>query len=679
MLPRIAVVVALVAGIVLPAAAPTGAQEDAATRVLVLWLDGTTLADWSGDDLPAFRALLDEGAIGLLTAPSDVEGDDPADAALAGAEMLGAGRIVPNAPTEDQRRTPVALTLASLGITTSLLSGAPEPMPRTAERAFGPIGVLGGGRYARQDRAFPGGSRSDPDAMIRALDGDAAQARLVIAHVPDALLVEAALGSDQTAREQWAALTMRRADRILAALRARATERDLVLVVSPTPPRARRTEEPPLTAIGVARGGVAPGLLRSATTRRDGLVSLSDVAPTILAGLGVPPGDVERLVLPRFIDPPLPFDGNPVEAVARANALEAARALEGDLLDAAEAHRTSARAFLLAAILIVLLGVMTVVAGRGRAPRVGLIPRGWRDGVGTAGLAVVALPGASLLAGAFGARLWLTIVIAVVGALLARATVGRERGGATLVVVSMFLVLGDALASGPLSARAALPIPMAFGRRLLPMDPVAVGMVLAALPAAGALLDRARADDRWAPLLVGVGGLAVFLAGSEGAGGDGGAAAALLPALLLLVAAAWGLRRDVFVITAIVAVTIAGLGLLALTYGPAIWVDETPLIPQRGITTGLGARWDAFVDGLPTVWLLGLVVTGGLMLALRARRPMLTDRGWWGRAHLRAGAFAASIGSAIAVVTVRAGIATATTAVAMTSILLLVPLLAPDD
>ena len=68
--------------------------------------------------------------------------------------------------------------------------------------------------------------------------------------------------------------------RILAGVDAR---RDLVLVVAPAARRAAAQ----LTVFAAAGPGFAPGLARSATTRRAGYVTLPDVGVTVLAALGV--------------------------------------------------------------------------------------------------------------------------------------------------------------------------------------------------------------------------------------------------------------------------------------------------------------------------------------------------------------------------------------------------------
>ena len=73
------------------------------------------------------------------------------------------------------------------------------------------------------------------------------------------------------------------ADRLLAALLERTDpERDAVLVLSPVAPRTG----PAAGRRPGRRAGHRRGLLRSATTRRDGYVQLADVAPTVLGLLG---------------------------------------------------------------------------------------------------------------------------------------------------------------------------------------------------------------------------------------------------------------------------------------------------------------------------------------------------------------------------------------------------------
>ena len=74
------------------------------------------------------------------------------------------------------------------------------------------------------------------------------------------------------------------ADDLLAALLERVDRRrDAVIVLSPVAPPGA----PALGIAAVRAPGSAPGVLRSATTRRDGYVQLADIAPTVLALLGL--------------------------------------------------------------------------------------------------------------------------------------------------------------------------------------------------------------------------------------------------------------------------------------------------------------------------------------------------------------------------------------------------------
>ncbi len=88
---------------------------------------------------------------------------------------------------------------------------------------------------------------------------------------------------------------------LLAGLRPRGDERRLLLLVTPADPGGTFGLRPLL-----ASGPGAPaGRLTSPSTRREGLVLLSDVAPTVLAALGLPvPDDMDGRPLRRLAAPP---------------------------------------------------------------------------------------------------------------------------------------------------------------------------------------------------------------------------------------------------------------------------------------------------------------------------------------------------------------------------------------
>lgn len=64
-----------------------------------------------------------------------------------------------------------------------------------------------------------------------------------------------------------------------------------VMLVSPTPSALAMTEKRSLTPILMIGPGIGPGILTSSSTRRRGLVTNMDVAPTVLLALGVEPPD----------------------------------------------------------------------------------------------------------------------------------------------------------------------------------------------------------------------------------------------------------------------------------------------------------------------------------------------------------------------------------------------------
>jgi hypothetical protein len=80
---------------------------------------------------------------------------------------------------------------------------------------------------------------------------------------------------------------LQRSDELVAAVRGHVPEGTLVLVVSVTPPGSE-WHTTPMVAWGA---GVRPGYLHSPSVRRLGVVTLTDVAPTVLAALRVPVPD----------------------------------------------------------------------------------------------------------------------------------------------------------------------------------------------------------------------------------------------------------------------------------------------------------------------------------------------------------------------------------------------------
>jgi hypothetical protein len=148
-----------------------------------------------------------------------------------------------------------------------------------------PAGTVGP-ELLTADPSAPFGRRTDAGATIDAFAGAWDAADVVLLELGDLERADrhASLATPAaSARARADALA--RADAVLGDVLAGVDlARHLVVVVAPTEPRALPVE---LTVAALAGPGFEPGLASSGTTRRDGYVTLPDLAPTVLGALGV--------------------------------------------------------------------------------------------------------------------------------------------------------------------------------------------------------------------------------------------------------------------------------------------------------------------------------------------------------------------------------------------------------
>jgi hypothetical protein len=150
-------------------------------------------------------------------------------------------------------------------------------------------GRVGGGdtgqSLLRDDPSAPFGVRAAPKRVLDAFRSAWHRADVVLVEMSDLERADAYESSaTATGGRDATRRSLADADRLLGRLLARVDlDRDLVLLVAPAAPRTG--EE--LTVAVMAGAGVEPGRAGSATTRRTGLVTLTDVAPTVLNALGL--------------------------------------------------------------------------------------------------------------------------------------------------------------------------------------------------------------------------------------------------------------------------------------------------------------------------------------------------------------------------------------------------------
>lgn len=313
-------------------------------RVLVVSLPGVVWPDLEGTEVPNLRRLFDQSALGALVTraagrrssagaayltigagsradadelivgqafdASERYGDTSAAAVFAqrtghgtdsGVLHLGVeglidrndrGRFDPTlgafGDALARRHVPRAV-IANADGAQAVVDGSLEPYQRSAAAAVMthdgvvPAGDVSGDLVVKSPGA-PFGLRQDPDAVMRAFDAAWGAGGVVLVEASD--LLRADLYGAFTTSEQQRALkvdALARADQLVGRLLSRVDpQHDAVLVMSPTSGRNGG-----LGITAVRAPGVDGGLLRSATSRRTGLVYLVDIAPTILKFYGI--------------------------------------------------------------------------------------------------------------------------------------------------------------------------------------------------------------------------------------------------------------------------------------------------------------------------------------------------------------------------------------------------------
>ncbi len=331
--------------------------------------------------------------------------------------------------------------------------------------------------------------------------------------------------------------------------------RDLVMVVAPAAP----DDAAELTVFAIAGPGIAPGRARSATTRRDGYVTLPDVGVTVLDALGVTVPDSMN-------GTEITSGGGPAYGPATA----------GELADANTIAVFRDRTVGPLSVVFVSLQIVTYLVA------MALLVRGRRRGVGILGfvlLVIVALPVVTFLAGLVPYdRLGLTgYTLAIVGAavVLAAAAAPARRwhpAAPVLVLVALNWVLQvvDLVSGGHLQLDTTFGYSPIVAGRFQGVGNLAFALLVgAALVVATATWEwggggRRRGADRWWGLAVAVLAVTVVVDGWPPFGADVGGVVACVPAFALVLTWLGGWRVSVRRVVIIAAATAGVLGVFAL-------------------------------------------------------------------------------------------------------------------
>lgn len=308
---------AFVLCVVLGALAPSQVAAATCSRTVVFTLPGVTWDDVVRDDLPALERVISDGAIASMS----VRTNSSRTSYASGFATIGAGTRMDGGVTtggtvggdatgtvqtgglpELRLRAADAGYHAIPGALGEALGDVPTVAVGNGETAIGPSWPMRFQRWpllAAMDASgivdhaavgedllevVDGVVRTDQEAFVAATR-DLLADPCVVAAIDHGDLIRAELVPDPDSIDVARRAALRAADGVLGEILGLLDDDDLLLVVSPTSPLGTEVH----FGVAIARGpAFAPGsIMSSASTRRDGMVTLPDVAPTILDHLGL--------------------------------------------------------------------------------------------------------------------------------------------------------------------------------------------------------------------------------------------------------------------------------------------------------------------------------------------------------------------------------------------------------
>ncbi|MCA1831677.1 MAG: hypothetical protein ABR548_14145 [Actinomycetota bacterium] len=554
--------------------APAPFPAPARRRVTIIALDDSTIREWM--QRPALAALVRSGASALLSTRTGEDAD------------------------------------------------VEEELARAAVYA-----TLGSGQ--RTNGKGPAGTLSD--AIMRAGGTFSAHAPLACTPIAECVGVEQLLseqprvgtgGPDVALYEYF---RPEKSDQQVEALSASQKPQDVLIVVSPTTSFERARRRVFLGAIVIKGAGFQNGLLRSPSTRRDGIVTLADIAPTILTIAG--------------IKAPASMTGRAVTLVPTRESATTLLRLDRELVHASHVRSHLLRGFLIVAMILLGLSSLTSkLASRRFATRA----------LTAAIVALCSIPLALVLeplvhsTSMTGSVVWV-VVVSIAAGVIATVTLGASRGLPVVCAITALVVLVDLALGGPLAMRSPLSYLIAEGSRFYGIGNELMGVLVGAL-----LVSTAAGYEEFGALraaqLTGAIVLtaAVYLMAAPHFGAKFGSILVAIPALGILAARAGGRRltAGLAVVLEVVAAAITGLVVLVDRLRPAvershIGSSVAAGTARRKISAAL--RLLAF-----SIWMVTLLVfvAEGIVVFQRRRddvRRLLEDH-LFVQASLQSGAFA---------------------------------------
>lgn len=590
-------------------AGSSGAAEPA--RVVLVLAGNLSFRDVADADLPALSTLLREGSPALMNVRTGRSSRDMEPASESGLEAgcltLGAGAMAsggaevrracdaagtvndvpasaiyggrtgrdypPDAVLHTEivrirrinaaasyRARPGALgfLLRAAGIETAVIgsSDLPGEIHREAAAvAMDDWGVIDRGevdspRLREADPASPYGVRTNTALLLREMGRALRRSRFVVLDFGDTFRADNyanTCSDEQGARLRGEAVA--RLDHLLTQISARLDfERDMLIVLSPSPRTFTDLNEERLVPIIIRGPGFGGGMLTSPSTRRDGVVTISDVAPTILRFFG--------------LDPSTDMVGRPISRVAAPAPVDTLLALNADASRQAQRQVAMRGASVVQSVIVAVVTLMLLVSVRG-LPRSAAL---WAALV-PIGIPIVMLYLPVVYSGGLaGSVLWLVALTVGLLALCALVIRSALRAFAVLCGAMVLSLVVDLLRGAPLVSSSIAGYSLVEGARYYGVGNELMGTMLgAALVCVGVLAPVRAPGGRVRELLTAAALVLVFVfIGAPALGANVGGAIATAPAIAVAMLVRRGWRPSVrgVVLVAVVTVVVVG-GLLA--------------------------------------------------------------------------------------------------------------------
>jgi len=553
--------------------------------------------------------------------------------------------------------------------------GSDYPVTRVVHReascvAMDNDGVVPGGDVSSRlsDRLSAGtGVTTNFDRLVAEAEAALPAADLLVVDMGDTSRANEQVGyySDPKAKRARRKALLE-CDRALGKLMARLDlSRDLLIVCTPTPTRKMIYDGELLTPLVITGAGFKPGtMLHSTTTRRTGLVSNFDIAPTVIGFFG--------------LKIPAEMEGRAVSSSDSRTVLADLANFRDNAVGSFQSRKTMVRLYVITAIVILVLFLLFIFI------RQELV---WNHGVFWTVVLLIAFAGplAYLLLPAFGVYSFYGLIPIAVGITLLLSLVAllwgrqrREKGdGAVGICRSIMLLSGvtllliplDCLLGSPLMAFSPFGSSVILGDRYYGIGNLYMGVAVGSavlFVCLAAQLFRRFLDKPWKRYTFAavVFLVTILLLGYPRLGANMGglitAVAASAVTLMKLEGGRIGAKKIAVLIVVLVILVVAVVSADLLLPGPASHAGKAvSKVKSTGISSlvsqvgrKLAANWKlAFIS----IWriLLLLAVLGGLLLNWRFRiyRRMREEL-----PYLAAGSIGMSVGLVVALLLNDSGI-----------------------